>query len=128
MRPRLYGTQFRGLPNIIVISTAVRQLRFVPHMESGNCARCLIPLPSSSKGDKSNHIAGINLPQLLYCVTFIAIFSAPVIVSFTLMRRLILYPFNSFSKAVKVGGFLAFLLILVHYNTQGPHFHRGEPY
>jgi hypothetical protein len=128
VRPRLYGTQFRGLPDIIVISTTVRQLRFVPHMESGNCPRCLIPLPSSSKGDKSNHIAGINLPQLLYCGTFIAAFSAPVILSFALIRRLILYPFSSFSKAVKVGVFLAFLLILVHYNTQGPHFHRGEPY
>lgn len=58
---------------------------------------------SIALGDKSNHVAGVNIPQLLYFSLFFGFFSWPLWLTPTFIRRYIQYNFGS---AIRVVGYL----------------------
>jgi alpha-1,2-glucosyltransferase len=77
------------------------------------------------KGDKSNHVATIHLPQMLYIWPFIAFFSAPLIlppaISFTLSLFTSSRPSKPIWKYLLTATYalvtLAVTLVIVKYNT-----------
>lgn len=79
-------------------------------------------------GDKSNHVATIHLPQLLYLFAFTAFFSLPLLITPTLnfltsmwtLLQLPLFPrlvWQYLRTTAYCAGALGVTLLIIHYNT-----------
>ena len=68
-------------------------------------------------GDKSNHIAGINIPQILYCSTFIAAFAFPVLLSPGLISTFLHSVLSTPRRILNAVTISLILLVIIHYNT-----------
>ena len=90
----------------------------VPFMERRSSTRYkALSYFYNTSGDKTNHVAGIHVPQLLYCAVFIAVFSAPLITSYSLLLGLIHSSISSVRKMLRTMAILTVLLFTVHVNT-----------
>jgi alpha-1,2-glucosyltransferase len=75
-------------------------------------------LPCANRtGDRSNHIAGINIPQIFYCAVVIAGFGAPILLSIPCIRRYLRSCFFGYRNFFVSLFAMGILLIIVHYNT-----------
>jgi len=68
-------------------------------------------------GDRNNHVAGINIPQLFYCATFITAFGAPILFWQGMVSKFVYSSFSSVRNVIKTLLILSFLLLVVHQNT-----------
>lgn len=66
-------------------------------------------------GDKSNHVASIHLPQLLYFLPFVIFFSWPVLIPH--ISALLNNPRSRLPRIALLLGFTVFAVVLVHLNT-----------
>jgi len=108
----------RHLADSIIILSNFLGLYRVSGMEPGNCVRyvrsaCLF----NGTGDKSNHIAGINLPQMFYCATFIAAFGTPMVFRLDYFRLFLTSSFWNIRRCVTFWMTTGLILIIVYVNT-----------
>ena len=68
-------------------------------------------------GDKSNHIAGINMPQMFYCATFIAAFGVPILLRMGYVKLFLKSVFINKLSAITFWVTTAAILLTVHLNT-----------
>jgi alpha-1,2-glucosyltransferase len=68
-------------------------------------------------GDKSNHIAGVNVPQMFYCTAFIAAFSAPILLRVVYLKLFLTSVFLNIRSAMTFWVTTGLILLTVHLNT-----------
>ena len=77
----------------------------------------IVPAQANLAGDRNNHIAGFNIPQMFYCATVVAGFGAPLLLSLPYVRRFFrscVFGYGNLLNSILVMGIL---LVIVHYNT-----------
>ncbi|BFZ62026.1 glucosyltransferase [Saitoella coloradoensis] len=69
-------------------------------------------------GDKSNHIAGLHVPQLFYLAVFTAFFSFPIVLTPSLLPQFLRSRLGTSQKVISTALLLGVMLAAVHYNTR----------